>query len=60
MKVDAALLDYMPDTDRRELEWLLSMLPVWEPDNRNQPQCIAAESEAFEVLYGGAVSRTCC
>jgi hypothetical protein len=54
MKVDAALLDYMPDTDRRELEWLLSMLPVWEPDNRNQPQCIAAESEAFEVLYGGA------
>jgi hypothetical protein len=54
MQVDAALLDYMTDTERRELEALLSMLPVWEPDNRNQPQCVAAESGAFEVLYGGA------
>jgi hypothetical protein len=54
MQVDAALLDYMTDTERRELEALLSMLPVWEPDARNQPQCVAYETEAFEVLYGGS------
>jgi hypothetical protein len=54
MQVDAALLDYATDAERLELETLLSLLPAWEPDARNQPQCTAFDSPAFEVLYGGS------
>ena len=28
--------------------------PVWKPDPRNEPQCVAYESKAFEILYGGS------
>lgn len=54
MQVDPKLLDYLTDPERSELETLLSMLPAWEPDDRNIPQCMAYNSTAFETLYGGA------
>lgn len=54
MKVEADLLDYLEPEEKEVLLDLLSMLPVWMPDSRNTPQCEAFESEAFEVLYGGA------
>ena len=44
----------MTDSEREQLESLLSMLPPWTPDPRNKPQCEAYETEAFETLYGGA------
>jgi hypothetical protein len=48
------VLDFLEPDEFAEIKTLLSMLPVWEPDTRNQPQGAAFESEAFEVLYGGA------
>jgi hypothetical protein len=48
------LLDYATDKEREEIAALLAVLPVWKPDARNKPQCMAYETEAFETLYGGA------
>jgi hypothetical protein len=52
--VEANLLDYLKPDEKTEFYTLLSMLPVWLPDERNRPQCTALDSEAFEVLYGGS------
>jgi hypothetical protein len=54
MRIDPALLDYATDEERAELTELLAMLPPWAPDPRNVPQCLAYDSPAFEILYGGA------
>lgn len=54
MQVDTKLLDYLTEAEREELLTLISMLPVWIPDKRNKPQCMAFTTPAFETLYGGA------
>jgi len=49
--IESDLLNYLTDTEKAEL---LSLLPVWLPDPRNIPQCMAYESEADVIGYGGA------
>lgn len=53
-KFDPRVIEFMTPAERKELDGLIAMLPVWEPDERNRPQCAAFETEAFETLYGGA------
>jgi len=48
------LLEYLSETERAELESLISALPAWMPDPDNEPQCAAYESEADVIGYGGA------
>jgi hypothetical protein len=52
--MDTDLLSYLKPEEYEELNDLLSLLPVWFPDERNAPQCQAFETPAFETLYGGA------
>lgn len=49
-----ALRELMTDEERTEIDRLIMALAPWEPDPRNKPQCMAYESDADEILYGGA------
>ena len=52
--MEADLLSYLKPEERKELEALISMLPVWTPAPDNKPQCAAYESDADVIGYGGA------
>jgi hypothetical protein len=52
--MEADLLDYLTEAERKEFFQLMAALPCWIPDPRNAPQCAAYESEADVIGYGGA------
>lgn len=56
MKVDGELVKLLTPDERAELAELLSRYepPVWEPDEDNGPQCMAYESTADVIGFGGA------
>jgi hypothetical protein len=52
--LNVTLLDHMTDEEKLELQQLISQLAPWTPHPSNKPQCMAYESEANEILYGGS------
>lgn len=52
--MQADLLEYLTESERKEFAALLSAMPVWMPDPRNKPQCAAYESDADVIGYGGS------
>lgn len=48
------LIDHLTDDEKRELQQLMTQLAPWTPHPKNKPQCMAYESEANEILYGGS------
>ena len=52
MLIDAGVVESLTNTERVELERLLAMLPIWQP--QPGPQTDAYNSEADIIGYGGA------
>ena len=51
---NATLIDNLTDEEKLELKQLMSQLAPWTPHPKNRPQCMAYESEANEILWGGS------
>ena len=62
MQVDGELVKLLTPEERAELAELLSRYepPVWEPDEDNGPQCMAYESAADVIGFGGAAGGGGC
>jgi hypothetical protein len=51
---NVTLIDNLTDEEKLELKQLMSQLAPWTPHPKNRPQCMAYESEANEILFGGS------